>query len=392
MTVWFVIYAGFFVAAAWLFAFMFLRGSSMQAFDEPIQKNTDTAPSAEHDWALQRLAEIRRAVNEQDTGNLLQRARAAVDLLGEDADLTDISITPVDLTLQEGPLRGEWVVHSQSAADKRLLYIHGGAFVVGSPRSHRTVTTRLARDLGVSVFAVDYRMMPEHRRMLGVQDCQNAYTWLQSNGPDASGQASKLVIAGDSAGGNLTLMMLAWASRAPVMTPAAGVALSPLTDSTFDSPTWRENKATDHMFGAEPGAAARPAPLAAAVPDLVHQPGTAIGPAGISVTRRSQRTPANPVARQPGGDAAGGCGALCESMQSRRFKRTVADLAPHDSRLAPVPAPAAGSEPGVRGHPAVPDAASGNRLTAWSRSAPVPGFRRTPGSTSCVRSASPRQD
>jgi acetyl esterase/lipase len=143
----------------------------------------------------------------------------------------------------------EWVVADQADPDRRLLYLHGGAFSLGSPRSHRAITTRFSRMAGVSVLAVDYLLIPENRRIDCLTDCQSAYRWILDNGPRGPAAAEVLFVAGDSAGGNLTLALIAWA-RDQGLRPADGaIALSPLTDATFTSPSMISNVATDHMLG-----------------------------------------------------------------------------------------------------------------------------------------------
>ena len=106
----------------------------------------------------------------------------------------------------------EWVLTEGADPGRRLLYIHGGAFIVGSPRSHRAITTTLSRITNASVLAIDYRLAPENSRVACIEDCQAAYKWVLDNGPDDQvGAPDAFFIAGDSAGGNLTLMTIAWA-------------------------------------------------------------------------------------------------------------------------------------------------------------------------------------
>ena len=74
----------------------------------------------------------------------------------------------------------EWVIAPNVDADnnRRLLYIHGGAFIAGSPKSHRIITSKLSEISNCSVLAIDYRLMPEHPRMAGIEDCRHSYQWL----------------------------------------------------------------------------------------------------------------------------------------------------------------------------------------------------------------------
>ena len=121
---------------------------------------------------------------------------------------------------------------------------------MGCPRCHRVITTTLSRIANASVLAIEYRLMPENNRVASIEDCQTAYKWVLENGPDGkTGAPSSFFIAGDSAGGNLSLMTIAWARDLGLPAVNAAVALSPLTDSTFSSPSMRSNIATDHMLG-----------------------------------------------------------------------------------------------------------------------------------------------
>jgi acetyl esterase/lipase len=104
-------------------------------------------------------------------------------------------------------------------------HIHGGAFD-GRPKSHRRLTTKFSEITGGAVLAIDYRLMPENRRMDGIGDCRTAYRWLLENGPDGRSPATKVWVAGDSAGGNLTLSLIAWVRDAGLRPPDAGCAFA----------------------------------------------------------------------------------------------------------------------------------------------------------------------
>jgi acetyl esterase/lipase len=107
-----------------------------------------------------------------------------------------------------------------------VLYLHGGAYCVGSSATHRSITTRLARLTGASVFAADYRLAPEHPFPAAIDDAVAAYRGMLATGltPD------QITIAGDSAGGGLAL---ATALRLRVLghpLPAALILFSPWID------------------------------------------------------------------------------------------------------------------------------------------------------------------
>ena len=79
---------------------------------------------------------------------------------------------------------GPWVVAPGVDTRRRVLYLHGGAFMMGSPRSHRSITNRLSEVANAAVFALDYRLLPEHIPLDCIADCQKVYRWILQNVPD----------------------------------------------------------------------------------------------------------------------------------------------------------------------------------------------------------------
>ena len=135
-------------------------------------------------------------------------------------------------TYTAGSLGGvpvEWVAHPASGARGFVLYLHGGGYVLGSPRTHRALTSRLAQAGRVCVAALDYRLAPEHPFPAGLDDALAAYKGLLAQ--DIS--ANKIIIAGDSAGGGLALALALRLKAEPLPQPAGVVCLSPWTDLTM---------------------------------------------------------------------------------------------------------------------------------------------------------------
>ncbi len=163
---------------------------------------------------------------------------------------------------KEDEPNGEWVIAPGSDPNRRILYIHGGSWIAGSPKSHRAITDRLSRLAHACVFAVDYRLMPENRYLEGIVDCQQAYRWILDNGPDGKAAADFVVIAGDSAGGSHTLGLIAWIRDQNLPSPNAAIALSPSTELILTSLSKRANLKTDAMLGPAVEKLARiPSPL-----------------------------------------------------------------------------------------------------------------------------------
>ena len=235
------------LVAFWTIARFYLQGEDLSRYDRPAAPPIGGVrePSTEHHEVLELLGTLAAAGEKGNGRNRLKAMREAMDAMGDEADLTGITVTPVDA---DG-VSCEWVTAERSEPGRRLLYLHGGAFSLGSPRSHRPITSRLARTTGVSVLAVDYRLVPENRRIDCLTDCQTAYRWILGNGPGAGGPPDVLFVAGDSAGGNLTLSIIAWARDAGLRAANGAIALSPLTDASFESPSLSTNVATDRMLG-----------------------------------------------------------------------------------------------------------------------------------------------
>lgn len=129
-------------------------------------------------------------------------------------------------------------------ADRHILYLHGGGFVSGSPRTHRGIAGRLARGVGAEVLVPDYRLAPEHPFPAAVEDATAAYLAIVESGVEPE----RIAIAGDSAGGNLLFaaMLKLKALGAPM--PVAAVALSPFADFTASGESFRINAASDPLL------------------------------------------------------------------------------------------------------------------------------------------------
>lgn len=229
-----------------IFTRVYLYGPDLSEFDTPLgqQFAGQSVPSDEHDTVIASLSVGTGAIREAPRKQQLALMREYMDQMSDNLELS-CSFTPVDA----GGVPAEWVMAPGADGSRRLLYIHGGAFVMGSPRSHRNITNRFSEIAGCAVLAIDYRLMPEHRRMAGVTDCQAAYQWLLQNGPEGPSPVERIFIAGDSAGGNLSLMMAAWTRDHSTRMADAVIALSPTTDATFSGPSMKANIETDAMLG-----------------------------------------------------------------------------------------------------------------------------------------------
>lgn len=137
------------------------------------------------------------------------------------------------------------VVHPDvPASHGAILYLHGGAFCLGSPATHRSLTTRLAQATGMAVHVPDYRLAPEHPFPAGIDDVWQAYQHLLRSGH----APHQIVVAGDSAGGMLALSLALRLRAAGQPSPVALLLLSPLTDPSFSGDSLRTRRQADPML------------------------------------------------------------------------------------------------------------------------------------------------
>jgi epsilon-lactone hydrolase len=128
--------------------------------------------------------------------------------------------------LSAGGVDAEWIAAPNAAADRAVLYLHGGGYVMGSVNTHRDLIGRLSRAAQARVLALNYRLAPEHPFPAAVDDAVAGYRFLLQSGL----QPARMAIAGDSAGGGLTLATLVAVRDAGLQLPAAGVCFSPWVD------------------------------------------------------------------------------------------------------------------------------------------------------------------
>jgi len=147
-----------------------------------------------------------------------------------------------------------WIGDPSLSKRGTLLYLHGGAWCIHLPGIYRKFAAILCGLTGMRVLLPDYRLAPEHRFPAGVEDCFAVYRWLVEQGY----AERPLVMAGDSAGGNLTLVTLMRARDAMLPMPDCAVMLSPSTDLTASGPSWSYNAKADPMFSPAAGDLLRP--------------------------------------------------------------------------------------------------------------------------------------
>lgn len=129
-------------------------------------------------------------------------------------------------TADLGTCSGEWFVPPQASFDRRILYIHGGGWFAGSVDTHRHLIDLIARKSGRALFAVNYRLAPEHPFPAGLEDAGQAYAYALANGPAGPQEATQIALMGDSAGGNISAALVVDLINRDAMLPDALALLS----------------------------------------------------------------------------------------------------------------------------------------------------------------------
>ena len=155
----------------------------------------------------------------------------------------DVNCEPVSA----GGVKAEWVAAPGADAGRAVLYLHGGGYVIGSINTHRDLAGRISRAAKARVLLIDYRLAPEHPFPAAVEDSVAAYRWMLAQGL----KPSRIAVAGDSAGGGLTIATLVAIRDAKLASPGAGVCLSPWTDLEGLGDSMKSKAAVDPMVQKE---------------------------------------------------------------------------------------------------------------------------------------------
>ncbi len=155
---------------------------------------------------------------------------------------------PADVTFEAdtvGGISGWWAKPARSRKDAAILHAHGGWFNFGSAHAYRNLVGHIASRAGADAFIPDYRLAPEHRFPAAIMDVEACYRGLGDKG------IKKIAVVGDSAGGNLALVLLSIACGQPWkgdLAPVAGVAISPVTDLALTGESYETRADADPYF------------------------------------------------------------------------------------------------------------------------------------------------
>jgi len=159
--------------------------------------------------------------------------------------MTRFDVLPPGITgeqFQIEALAAEWVRPNDPAGT--ILYLHGGAYALGSINTHRMLAASLAKNTGRQVLLIGYRLAPEAPFPAGLEDAVNAYLWLLEGGI----LPKEIIFAGDSAGGGLALAALISLREDGHPLPAGGVLLCPWTDLTLSGASMLEKAEQDFIL------------------------------------------------------------------------------------------------------------------------------------------------
>jgi monoterpene epsilon-lactone hydrolase len=124
-----------------------------------------------------------------------------------------------------------------------VLYLHGGGYLFGSPKTHRQVLFAMAKAFESPVYGLDYRLAPEHPFPAAVEDALRAYRWVRAHHPDAA-----IVLGGDSAGAGLAISTALEVRANKLTHPAAIVGFSPYSDLAVTGDSVEANARSCAMF------------------------------------------------------------------------------------------------------------------------------------------------
>ena len=173
---------------------------------------------------MENIIKLLRKFQESITEVSVETMRAGMDQLATMVKLPkDVKCKPVIA----GGVPAEWITTPDIVNQYVILYLHGGGYVAGSIAAYRDLVARISRVSKARILIIDYRLAPEYPFPAALEDAVVAYKWLIST---EDIDPKKLIIAGDSAGGGLTLATLVKLRDEGISLPIAAVCLSPWTD------------------------------------------------------------------------------------------------------------------------------------------------------------------
>jgi len=183
---------------------------------------------------------MKRVTPDRDVGAMRNGFEWRMGLLPSAAGVTIQSVRHAGIDCE---------LHTPEGCEKAPLiyYLHGGAYVMGSPATHRRLLSHFARMAGMRALLPDYRLAPEHRYPAALQDSLAVYNALLQTGE----RSSRIIIGGDSAGGNLAVATLLALRDAGTALPAVSFLLSPWLDLSGEGESLETRAQADPWFRPE---------------------------------------------------------------------------------------------------------------------------------------------
>jgi epsilon-lactone hydrolase len=161
------------------------------------------------------------------------------------------------VAIPDAEFEAEWVSVEGTAPERILLYLPGGAYIIRTPNMHTAMVSRLCATANAKALMAYYRLAPEHPFPACLEDAVKAYRWLLAQGIEAE----RIAIAGDSAGGGLTLSTLLAIKDRQLPMPGCAYMLSPLLDVSDQAPSRWKNALSDTALPAPQHRAVNPRPM-----------------------------------------------------------------------------------------------------------------------------------
>lgn len=163
---------------------------------------------------------------------------------GQEKSAKMLAKLPKSISLENAEIDGihaEWLTHESASADKVILFLHGGGYVSGTLGMYRQLCGTLSDLSGMRVLMPEYRLAPDYPFPAALEDSLSIYAWLLAKGFSAE----NIIIAGDSAGGGLTLATTLAIRDEGRALPAGLICLSPWTDLSFSGVSHQTNAAKE---------------------------------------------------------------------------------------------------------------------------------------------------
>ncbi len=142
----------------------------------------------------------------------------------------------------------QWLTPPKACSNRVIFYVHGGGYIAGSINSHRELASRIALAANARLLIFEYRLAPEHPFPAGLTDVTTAYQWLNQKLINEKNSSKNICVMGDSAGGGLSLTLLARSLKKTLPLPACTILISPWIDLECNNTSHIENRKKDPML------------------------------------------------------------------------------------------------------------------------------------------------